>query len=187
MALRHAKRGFTKRNLRTRAALPKLGIVSILSISLGLLEATVAEQLGRGTLALRASRLTLDASFGLLGSNTLDRLLTGSELTIEITRTAVIFTLLAGIALLAGKAKGQRAAVFLWVGGSYLLASYAARYALSSWPGSITAPDLIIGFPRSILVPVYVPLALGFLMMGTSLFLLKRSRGTRLGRVPLNR
>jgi len=107
----------------------------------------------------------------------------------EQTREAATLVMLAAVAWLAAGRWRPRFGAFLICFGVWDITYYVGLYALLGWPSSLANKDLLFLIPPTPLwyQPVWLPVAISCLMVGSGLVLLLRSAGVRARGLPAAR
>ncbi len=146
----------------------RIGLVTLLGIALGYLEAVVVVYLHR-ILPPLPWEVTSVAEFNNL-------LRSHGVLFLEQTREVSTIVILLAIALLIGRKRLEKLAVFLWVFAIWDIFYYLWLKVLIGWPPSLATIDCLFLIPGPWFAPVFVPLLASLVMMGISVFLLRKAR-----------
>ena len=95
----------------------------------------------------------------------------------EQTREAATIIMLVALALLAGRTRIQKLAVFLFTFGVWDIFYYIGLKALISWPARWTTMDCLFLIPQPWYAPVWVPVAISAGMIAMALLLFRAARG----------
>ena len=90
----------------------------------------------------------------------------------EQTREAATIVMLVALALLAGRTRVQKLAVFLFTFGVWDIFYYVSLKALIDWPASLATMDCLFLIPQPWYAPVWVPvvISLGMIAVALGLF-----------------
>jgi hypothetical protein len=77
---------------------------------------------------------------------------------IEVMREVATIIMLMGVAILAGRTRGERWAVFVWCFALWDSMYYAGLWATVRWPYSLLAPDVLFLIPVPWVSQVWFPL-----------------------------
>lgn len=95
---------------------------------------------------------------------------------LEQTREVSTVVILLAVALLIGRKRLEKLAVFLWVFAIWDIFYYLWLKVLIGWPPSLVTIDCLFLIPGPWFAPVFVPLLASLVMMGISVFLLRKAR-----------
>lgn len=146
----------------------RMGLVTILGIALGYLEAIVVVYLRRILPPLPWEMMSIAEFNDLLRSH--------GVLFLEQTREVSAIVILLMVALLMGRRRLERLAIFLWVFAIWDIFYYIWLKVLIGWPPSLATIDCLFLIPGPWFAPVFVPLLASLVMMGTAVFLLRKAR-----------
>lgn len=146
----------------------KMGLVTIFGIALGYLEAIVVVYLRRILPPLPWEVMSVAEFSNLLRSH--------GVLFLEQTREASAIVILLAIALLIGKKRSEKWAIFLWAFAIWDIFYYIWLKVLIGWPPSLATVDCLFLIPGPWLAPVFVPLLVSLVMMGVAIFLLRKAK-----------
>ncbi|MCL5292384.1 MAG: hypothetical protein M1548_07655 [Actinobacteria bacterium] len=180
MKLRGRNRSFGSGGQRQRWSGTARFLPTIFALSLAVLEAAAALTLGKAELVTAASQSSAFkiGPLVVLGGGVIRRIIPASSLYIELVRETAIAISIISVAMLAGRDRIERVAAFFWSFGVFVVASYAARFLFSGTPPSLTSMDVLVLLPRSLLLPVYLPIGIAFIMIAIAavLYALRGSR-----------
>ena len=98
-----------------------------------------------------------------------------SALAIEIGREAATIVMLVAVAFLsAGKNWWVRLAHFMWAFALWDIFYYIWLYVLLRWPPGPMTVDVLFLIPKPWIAPVFVPVVISLLMIGSALAILRR-------------
>lgn len=146
----------------------RMGLVTILGVALGYLEAIVVVYLRRILPPLPWEMRSIAEFNDLLRSH--------GVLFLEQTREVSAIVILLMVALLMGRRRLERLAIFLWVFAIWDIFYYIWLKVLTGWPPSLATIDCLFLIPGPWFAPVFVPLLASLVMMGTAVFLLRKAR-----------
>ncbi len=146
----------------------RMGLVTILGIALGYLEAIVVVYLRRILPPLPWEMMSIAEFNDLLRSH--------GVLFLEQTREVSAIVILLMVALLMGRRRLEKLAIFLWVFAIWDIFYYIWLKVLIGWPPSLATIDCLFLIPGPWFAPVFVPLLASLVMMGTAVFLLRKAR-----------
>lgn len=141
-----------------------MGLVTILGIAFGYLEAIVVIYLRRILPPLPWEVMSVAEFNNLLRSH--------GVLFLEQTREASTIVILLAVALLIGRKRLEKLAIFLWVLAIWDIFYYIWLKVLIGWPPSLATIDCLFLIPGSWFAPVFVPLLTSLVMMSIAIFLL---------------
>ncbi len=95
----------------------------------------------------------------------------------EQTREAATIIMLVALALLAGRTRVQKLAVFLFAFGVWDIFYYVGLKALINWPASLTTMDCLFLIPQPWYAPVWLPIVISLGMIAVALLLFRATRG----------
>lgn len=142
-------------------------MVTLLGIALGYWEAIVVVYLRR-ILPPLPWEVTSVAEFS-------NFLRSHGVLFLEQTREVSTIVVLLVVALLIGRKRLEKLAIFLWVFAIWDIFYYIWLKVLIDWPPSLATIDCLFLIPGPWLAPVYVPLLASLVMMGVAIFLLRKA------------
>ncbi|HOX24144.1 MAG TPA: hypothetical protein PLL30_00140 [Candidatus Krumholzibacteria bacterium] len=93
---------------------------------------------------------------------------------VELAREAATVVMLAAVAGLAGRTRWQRFAAFLVGFGVWDVAYYLGLKLALDWPASLADWDVLFLVPWPWLGPVYAPVAVAILMIGSGIAVFRR-------------
>ena len=146
----------------------KMGLVTILGIALGYWEAIVVVYLRRILPPLPWEVMGIAEFNNLLRSH--------GVLFLEQTREVSTIVILLAIALLIGRKRLEKLAIFLWVFAIWDIFYYIWLRVLIGWPPSLATVDCLFLIPGPWFAPVFVPLLVSLAMMGVAIFLLREAK-----------
>ncbi len=142
----------------------RMGLVTLLGIALGYLEAVVVVYLRRILPPLPWEVTSIAEFNNLLRSH--------GVLFLEQTREVSTIVILLAVALLMGRKRLEKLAFFLWVFAIWDIFYYIWLKVLIGWPPSLATIDCLFLIPGSWFAPVFVPLLTSLVMMSIAIFLL---------------
>ncbi len=146
----------------------RMGLVTLLGIALGYWEAIVVVYLRRILPPLPWEVMGIAEFNNLLRSH--------GVLFLEQTREVSTIIILIAVALLVGRKRLEKLAIFLWVFAIWDIFYYLWLKVLIGWPPSLATIDCLFLIPGPWFAPVFVPLLASLVMMGTAVFLLRKAR-----------
>ncbi len=146
----------------------KMGLVTLLGIALGYWEAIVVVYLHR-ILPPLPWEVTSVAEFS-------NFLRSYGVLFLEQTREVSTIVVLLAVALLIGRKRLEKLAIFLWVFAIWDIFYYIWLKVLIGWPPSLATIDCLFLIPGPWFAPVFVPLLVSLVMIGVAIFLLHEAR-----------
>jgi hypothetical protein len=141
-----------------------MSLVTLLGIALGYLEAVVVVYLRRILPPFPWEIASIAEFSNLLSSH--------GVLFLEQTREVSTIVILLAIALLIGRKRLEKLAIFLWVFAIWDIFYYIWLKVLIGWPPSLATIDCLFLIPGPWFAPVFVPLLVSLVMMGVAIFLL---------------
>ena len=94
----------------------------------------------------------------------------------EQTREAATIVMLVALALLTGRTRVQKLAVFLFAFGVWDIFYYIGLKALINWPASLATIDCLFLIPQPWYAPVWVPVVISVGMIAVALLLFRAAR-----------
>ncbi|HEA46902.1 MAG TPA: hypothetical protein ENH97_00630 [bacterium] len=146
----------------------RMDLVTIFGIAFGYLEAMVVVYLRRILPPLPWEVMSVAEFSNLLRSH--------GVLFLEQTREASTIVILIAIALLIGKKRSEKWAIFLWAFAIWDIFYYIWLKVLIGWPPSLVTIDCLFLIPGPRFAPVFVPLVVSLVMMGVAIFLLRKAK-----------
>jgi hypothetical protein len=141
-----------------------MGLITLLGIALGYWEAIVVIYLRR-ILPPHPWEVASIAEFSNLFRS-------HGVLFLEQTREVSTIVVLLAVALLIGRKRLEKLAIFLWVFAIWDVFYYIWLKVLIDWPPSLATIDCLFLIPGPWFAPVFVPLLVSLVMMGGAIFLL---------------
>ncbi len=86
-----------------------------------------------------------------------------SLLIVELIREAATMIMLASVAFIVGRGRGERWAMFLWAFAIWDIVYYIGLWATVRWPSSFTTPDVLFLIPVPWLSQVWFPITVSAL------------------------
>jgi len=145
-----------------------MGLITILGIALGYWEAIVVVYLRRILPPLPWEVTSVAEFSNLLRSH--------GVLFLEKTREVSTIVVLLAVALLIGRKRLEKLAIFLWIFAIWDIFYYIWLKVLIGWPPSLATIDCLFLIPGPWFAPVFVPLLVSLVMMGVAIFLLREAR-----------
>ena len=146
----------------------RMSLVTLLGIALGYWEAIVVVYLRRILPPLPWSVASVAEFSNLLRSHRV--------LFLEQTREVSTIVVLLAVALLIGRKRLEKLAVFLWVFATWDIFYYIWLKVLIGWPPSLATIDCLFLIPGPWFAPVFVPILVSLVMMGGAIFLLREAK-----------
>lgn len=148
----------------------KLFLISMFGVSMGLLEAIIIVYLRMIPSVADSFNLPLIPNFPV------------ELMPIEQLREAATIVMLISFALLIGKTRWERLAVFLWVFGIWDIFYYIFLFLLINWPKTIFAMDVVFLIPIKWYVPVWVALIVMIVFLINSFYIFRKKVNYFLGK-----
>jgi len=145
-----------------------MGLITLLGIALGYWEAIVVVYLRRILPPLPWEVMSVAEFSNFLRSY--------GVLFLEQTREVSTIVVLLAVALLIGRKRLEKLAIFLWVFAIWDIFYYIWLKVLIGWPPSLTTIDCLFLIPGPWLAPVFVPLLASLVMMSIAIFLLRKAK-----------
>jgi len=158
-------------NRRPNLDCPRLAVLTAFAIAMGHLEAVVVVYI-RHIMGIVPAPEQLDAN---LYAHVPQWIIVSEQ-----WREAATIVMLVTLAVLVGRSRREKLAVFLFAFGVWDIWYYVALKYLLNWPASLGTLDLLFLIPNAWFAPVWVPCAISAGMIAVAVGMMAKERRGRL-------